>query len=509
MAQGELDARRYPGFAALARDSTWFRNAHTIYDSTSKAVPAIMDGHLPEKGTLPTSSEHPDSIFALLGKSHRMNVSEEATSVCPRDLCEDARLDEPFVDRLTSMTEDLGLVYAHVVSPPGIEDDLPSVSETWGEFGGDTGGAQAATTDAGDRPNTRENLQGNRNNRFDAWIDSIRAGRPALNFKHALLPHVPWQYLPDGRQYRRTATEPIPGISRQSYRDQGQVDQLQLRHLLQVGFADLELRKTIRRLKQLGIYDDALIVVTADHGVSFKQGQFDRRNVNRGNIDEITPVPLFVKEPEQSRGRVDDAIVETTDVAPTVADLLGIERPEGVDGRSAFSDAVRRRREVRMLKRDLSGFVRVSGEELEREVAAEVAETARLFGTGADDARPDLPDRPQPGAGGQARHLGGTLGRARHHRGWRRAGRREPAQRHRARLGNGQGVRRRGAAQADRRGRERHGPGGRQHVPAGHRGRRAVRCDGAAELVPSGGQPRPGVRGQRRPAAVDDLAGLH
>ena len=266
------------------------------------------------------------------------------------------------MDRLSSMTEDLGLVYAHVVSPPGIEKDLPSVSETWGEFGGDEGGGgAAATADAGDRPNTRENLQGNRNNRFDAWIESIRAGRPALNFKHALLPHVPWQYLPDGRQYRRTATEPIPGISRQSYTDQGQVDQLRLRHLLQVGFADLELRKTIRRLKQLGIYDDALIVVTADHGVSFKKGQFDRRNVNRGNIAEITPVPLFVKEPGQRRGRVDDSIVETIDIAPTVADVLGIERPEDVDGRSAFSDAVRRRSVVRMLKRDLSGFVRVSG----------------------------------------------------------------------------------------------------------------------------------------------------
>ena len=52
-----------------------------------------MDGGYPEKGVLPTSSEHPNSIFALLGKSHAMNVSEEATTVCPRDLCKDARLD--------------------------------------------------------------------------------------------------------------------------------------------------------------------------------------------------------------------------------------------------------------------------------------------------------------------------------------------------------------------------------------------------------------------------------
>ena len=137
---GRIDARRFPGFAELAAGSTWFRNANSIYDSTSKAWPAIMDGNYPEKDTLPTSSDHPNSLFAILGKSHVMNVSEEATTVCPRNLCKDARLDEPFAERMKSMVDDLSLVYAHVVAPPGIEEDLTSVSETWGAFGGDAGG---------------------------------------------------------------------------------------------------------------------------------------------------------------------------------------------------------------------------------------------------------------------------------------------------------------------------------------------------------------------------------
>ena len=34
------------------------------------------------------------------------------------------------------MSEDLGLVWLHVVSPPDIENDLASVSENWGNFGG-------------------------------------------------------------------------------------------------------------------------------------------------------------------------------------------------------------------------------------------------------------------------------------------------------------------------------------------------------------------------------------
>lgn len=384
--KGGIDAKRYPAFARLAKDATFFKNAHSVYDSTSRAVPSIMDGNKPILDRrLPTASEHPNSIFTLLGESHTMNVSEEATSVCPRDLCEDARLDEPFLDRLKSMTEDLGRVYAHVVAPPGIEKDLPTVSESWGDFGGDGGGGPAAAPENAAQPNTRANLASDRKGRFEQWVAKIPAKRATLNFKHALLPHVPWQYLPDGRQYRRTAVEPIPQISRQSYKDQGQVEQLQLRHLLQTGFADRLLGKALDRLEQRGLYDDALIVVMADHGVSFKKGQFDRRNVNRRNIPEITSVPFFVKRPGQRKGTVSRSVVRTIDALPTIADVLGANLPEKVDGRSAFSDEARRRTKVSMLKRNLKGSITLSLADFERERDAELAKKVRLFGTGADD----------------------------------------------------------------------------------------------------------------------------
>ena len=49
-AEGKIDAKRYPGLrASWPRTRTWFPNAHSIYDSTSRAVPAIMDGNYPVK----------------------------------------------------------------------------------------------------------------------------------------------------------------------------------------------------------------------------------------------------------------------------------------------------------------------------------------------------------------------------------------------------------------------------------------------------------------------------
>jgi hypothetical protein len=388
-AGGGVDPERYPAFAELAGDGTWFRRAHSIHDSTDKAVPAIMDGNYPRKGRLPTSAGHPNSIFALLGKSHVLNVSEEATTVCPRDLCKDARLDESFFGRLRNMADDLALVYAHVVAPPGMEKNLQSVSETWGDFGGTAPREDAASNDgsAGDHAKILEKLQsGERPRRFDSWIASIRStkDRPSLNFKHAMLPHVPWEYLPDGRQYRRVATEPIPGINRQTYRDQGQIDQLRLRHLLQVGFADHQLGKLIAHLKKIGIYDEALVVVTADHGVAFRLNAFDRRLVNEQNIEELAPVPLFIKEPGQAAGKVDDSIVETTDILPTIAQMLDLELPAETDGEPALSPAVRKRTEVKMLARDLSGWLRLSGDELNARVQKQLDHKIALYGEGAD-----------------------------------------------------------------------------------------------------------------------------
>ena len=399
-AEGRVDPVRYPGFAQLAEDGTWFPNAHSIYDSTSKAVPAIMDGDYPEKGVLPTSSEHPNSIFALLGKSHTMNVSEEATTVCPRDLCKDARLDEPFLDRLGSMTEDVGLVYAHVVAPPDIEADLPSVSETWGDFGGEGSGAgisgEVEVSDApsggtGEEMTAKEGkkatlaaLKSDRNEKFDAWTAAIRKRpRPSLNFKHALLPHVPWKYLPTGQQYNTAAGDPIPGLSRQSYPDATQVEQLQMRHLLQLGFADLKIQQLIAHLKKIGIYDEALVVVTADHGVAFQQGLFDRRKADRDTLAEISPVPLFVKLPGQEKGRVNPAIVETTDIVPTISDVLNVDAPD-TDGKSAFGAAVAKRDEVKMLPRDFSDWMRVDGDAFAASKQQLIDRKVALFGSGAD-----------------------------------------------------------------------------------------------------------------------------
>jgi hypothetical protein len=379
----ELDAKRYPGFAELARNATWFRNAYTVYDSTERAQPAIMDGDLPSKDKLPTAADHPNSIFALLAKSHRLNVSEEATSICSSDLCKSTRPEESWPARMRSMSDDLGLVWLHVVSPPDIEAKLTSVSENWGNFGG-ASETKPDLGSSGAERQTRSNLNGGRATRFTEWMEAIRpGGRPSLNFKHTLMPHVPWQYLPDGRRYRRQANDPIAGLSNQSYKWTSQLNVLLQRHFLQTGFADYELQQLWRHLKEEGMWDKAAIVVAADHGVAFPHAR-ERRRLTRQNAGEIAPVPLFIKAPGQKTGKVNHEWVSTIDILPTLFDVLNLNPRVHMDGKSAYSPAVEHNRTLRILERGTFKEIDIPEADFVRERQKIIERNHRLFGTGSD-----------------------------------------------------------------------------------------------------------------------------
>jgi len=390
---GTLDAERYPGFARLAASSTWYPHATSIYDSTTQAVPALLSATYPRKGLLATYRDHPNNVFTLFGRGARTNVSEEATTLCPGSICRESR-GGGLAARMGSLASDLSLVYEHVALPDELAKDLPSVSETWGDFGGSaapeppsTPEAEPATNGAGARARgkspIRYLLNRDRPGRLDRWIASIRRVKgPSLNVKHALLPHVPLQYLPSGHAYRLTPGETVPGMtSEPSWDDQLLTDQSRQRHLLQVGFADHEIGKLIDHLRAVGVWDEALVVVIADHGVAYRISERRRRAVP-SNLELLAPVPAFIKAPRQDSGKVSDVYLRTIDVLPTMASILHVRLPWAHDGRPATSSTVRKRSSVMMIRRDFSGRMVISAAEMRRRVERDLALKASLFGIG-------------------------------------------------------------------------------------------------------------------------------
>jgi hypothetical protein len=121
------------------------------------------------------------------------------------------------------------------------------------------------------------------------------------------------------------------------------------RHLVQLQHTDTLVAQALADLRANGIYDDALVIVTADHGIGFV-GEEPLRAISERNHAQVMWTPLFVKLPGQSEGAVDDRPTETIDVVPTIADVLDVEIPWPVDGVSVFDDeADRADRPARMI----------------------------------------------------------------------------------------------------------------------------------------------------------------
>lgn len=305
--RGHIDRALFPHFARLADDATWYRNNTTVSGWTLESLPVLLTGTFPASPARARLGDvHQRNLFTLLGGSHRLYVEEPVTDLCPPRSCAPG----------ARATRSSGATVAALVS---------DAARMWWR------GARNV-----ERPVLSGALDDGRYDRAAEWIDNLplepdSAGGQPLVFLHVVVPHDPFDYLPDGRRYE--GTDPVAGTDDDVWVDDGDRTVAQLRYLLQVQAADALLGRLLDRLDDAGVYDDALVAVTADHGISFDLDQ-PSRDVTADQYEQILWTPLLVKRPAQTSARVDDADVESIDLLPLLAAELGVELPWDVDGRS-------------------------------------------------------------------------------------------------------------------------------------------------------------------------------
>lgn len=340
----QIDAHRFPNFAELARHSTWFRNATAVNPQTELAVPAILSGRFPRTyGYFSAAAELPQNLFRVL----RITGGYEVAAFEPVTRLASQRADAlsgPASGTWTKMTflaSTLGRVYLFHVTPSNFNRWLPPIPVTW--FGLNTYHKIDPTRTRGV---FRYPWGEKRDAQFQHFLNCIDgSAQPALHFMHLLLPHVPWCYLPSGRRYTEDGQDwdlldltTHGAVENHWGPDELEVIQSQQRYLLQLMYADRLIGKLIARLKETGQYDRCLLVVTADHGISFRSNE-PRRAPVASTIDEILSIPLFIKRPGQNEGQVSDRMVESVDIFPSIADVLGITLHGELDGWSVFDES--------------------------------------------------------------------------------------------------------------------------------------------------------------------------
>ena len=370
---GGIDRSRYPAFSEMADHSTWYREATADAAYTPLAVPAILSGEKPDNDRLPIAADYPRSIFTLLGKNYELRVMEAATRICPDDLCpgEDDSAEDASTGDLFS---DLWVVSRYLLLPDSMTRGLPDVSNSFSGFtetdqidtnaesevtgltseSGPTGSTGPTGSAGAEGPTGATGVDGeiipertgqgaarklgrlfalessaDEFERVGEFNSKLAPGQQeTLDLIHIEKPHYPWRHIPDGQRYSNLTAEwsgllPNDG----PWMAPPQIVDIALqRHLLEVGYTDTLLARILTRLKETGLWDRALVVVTADHGSAF-QSKVPRRAAVPDNMGEIASVPLFVKSPGQTRPEVTDQRMCTTGILPLISDDLGIEYP--------------------------------------------------------------------------------------------------------------------------------------------------------------------------------------
>jgi hypothetical protein len=378
-AAGRIDAARFPSFAALAADSTWYRNATTVRGFTPYAVPSMLTGRYPTRKAAPHHTQYPDNLFTLLAGQYDLRVRESVVNLCPPSACPGSGPTGSALPALIGggvdvLRQVLSPVDGHADPTDGFTEPTaaPGPAATAGAGPVDAGpvgagpvgagpvgpgpvgagpadgrivaagpgpgpgpGAAPARPDDGLATFRWTEMRANQPSRFRDFVAGLRrpddpAARPVLHFLHLLLPHKPFRYLPSGVRYPTPAL-PESGdwwarLARQ-------------RHVAQARYADRLLGEALRAMRESGLYDRATVVVTADHGIAFTARKAPMRNLrSREGAAEIGWVPLFIKEPGQRTPREDHRNWLHIDLLPTLADHAGLAVPwrvDGISGRAA------------------------------------------------------------------------------------------------------------------------------------------------------------------------------
>lgn len=334
---GSIIDTRYPNLARLADETTWFRNAASESRTTYVSTPSILSGVRAAEDELPILDDHPRNYFSLFGDRYPVNSYELVTDMCPADVCERSP-GQP----MAQLLDDASVVYRHRVFPPAWRDRLPALDTGWGDFGEDMpGGGPTPGPMAQVFEKSEDEILNGQPSVFRRQIGLIDA-EPSINFIHTVLPHHPYRFTPWGEgalPATRLPDEVSSGRNKLPPPDDPAYDfmfrQLYPLQAMQIGAVDKLLGEMIDHLDAAGVWDESLVVVMSDHGIDMTAPGFTR-NVDETNADEILRIPLFIKAPGQTEGRIEDVPASTVDVLPSIIDLLGIDTDWELEGHSLF-----------------------------------------------------------------------------------------------------------------------------------------------------------------------------
>jgi arylsulfatase len=286
-----------PVLDELAEESIRFTNAYSASSHTREAVPALLTGEYPDVAV--------DSNYHLDSDTMASILSEDGFSTAGFH-------SNPYVSR----------AYGYDRGFDVFDDDLHLGQHKLIAL------AQRAWDKIRDRHYARaEEI----NERSLKWIDSLDSGESLFLWNHYMDTHGPYE-PPEGYATlytdRTISNRDAQSLYQRAIHNPDSITDEERQLLIdlydaEIKYNDAWIGEMLESLRERGLLEESLLIVTADHGDAF--GEHGYYEHPRYLHDEITHVPMFVRPPGGSTGQKETTPVSTLDVMATIKRVVSQE----------------------------------------------------------------------------------------------------------------------------------------------------------------------------------------
>ncbi len=154
------------------------------------------------------------------------------------------------------------------------------------------------------------------------WLKGQDHKVPVFLFLHFFDAHDEYDFTPEKYKLMFPTDPELVSIMQRRGQDSMYIDLIN-QYDGSIRFIDDELLRLWESLKQADIYDNALIIITSDHGEGL--GEHDWYKHGLYVYEEQMHVPLIIRFPKSEHaGKSIDAMVNLVDIAPTILDFCGL-----------------------------------------------------------------------------------------------------------------------------------------------------------------------------------------
>jgi arylsulfatase A-like enzyme len=169
------------------------------------------------------------------------------------------------------------------------------------------------------------------------YLEHIREAQPFLLLVDSFDPHEPWD---PPRKYVDLYGDPdysdreptVPNYSDASWITEEELKRMRALYAGEITMTDAWLGRFLERMEELALMENTLLILLSDHGVCLGEHN-DTGKPYWALYPELTATVFMMRHPQgKCAGKRSDYYASTHDVAPTILSMLGIEKPQQMEG---------------------------------------------------------------------------------------------------------------------------------------------------------------------------------